>query len=104
MPEREVAVYSADEGQQARNSCPELRIFFLLASHGVLFFYMYGAFINTAKNVALNGQSTMRPFQDGPTAEKKRQPYCMHPDYRIHSASLQIRTTGSAQTGTAFTS
>ena len=36
MPEREVAVCSADEGQQARNSCPELRIFFLLASHGVL--------------------------------------------------------------------
>ena len=28
MPEREVAVCSADEGQQARNSCPELRIFF----------------------------------------------------------------------------
>ena len=25
-----------DEGQQARNSCPELRIFFLLASHGLL--------------------------------------------------------------------
>ena len=36
MPEREVAVCSADEGQQARNSCPELPIFFLLASHGVL--------------------------------------------------------------------
>ena len=30
-------VRSADEGQQARNSCPELRIFFLLASHGTLF-------------------------------------------------------------------
>ena len=28
------------------------------------------AFLNTEKNVALNGQSTMRPFQDGPTAEK----------------------------------
>ena len=37
MPEREVAVCSADEGQQARNSCPELHIFFLLASHGILF-------------------------------------------------------------------
>ena len=36
MPEREVAVCSADEGQQARNSCPELRIFFLLASHGLI--------------------------------------------------------------------
>ena len=24
--------------QQARNSCPELRIFFLLASHGIIFF------------------------------------------------------------------
>ena len=34
MPEREVAVCSADEDQQARNSSPELRIFFLLASHG----------------------------------------------------------------------
>ena len=33
MPEREVAVCFADEG---RNSCPELRIFFLLASHGLL--------------------------------------------------------------------
>ena len=33
MPEREVAVCSTDE---ARKSCPELRIFFLLASHGVL--------------------------------------------------------------------
>ena len=38
MPEREVAVCSADEGQQARNSCPELPIFFLLESHGI--FYM----------------------------------------------------------------
>ena len=37
VPEREVVVCSADEGQQARNSCPELRIFFLLASHGILF-------------------------------------------------------------------
>ena len=27
---------SADEGQQARNSCPELHIFFLLASHGLI--------------------------------------------------------------------
>ena len=37
VPEREVVVCSADEGQQARNSCPELPIFFfLLASHGVL--------------------------------------------------------------------
>ena len=36
MPEREVAVCSADEGQQARNSCPELCIFFLLASHGII--------------------------------------------------------------------
>ena len=36
MPEREVAVCSADEGQQAQNSCPELCIFFLLVSHGVL--------------------------------------------------------------------
>ena len=32
MPEREVVVCSADEGQQARNSCPELHIF--------VFFYM----------------------------------------------------------------
>ena len=36
MPERKVAVCSADEDQQARNRCPELRIFFLLASHGVV--------------------------------------------------------------------
>ena len=36
VPEREVAVCSADEGQQARNSCPELQIFFLLASHGLI--------------------------------------------------------------------
>ena len=36
VPEREVVVCSADEGQQARNSYPELRIFFLLASHGLL--------------------------------------------------------------------
>ena len=34
MPEREVVVCSAVEGQQAQNSCPELLIFFLLASHG----------------------------------------------------------------------
>ena len=38
MPEREIAVCSADEGQQAPNSCPRAPIFFLLASHGV--FYM----------------------------------------------------------------
>ena len=31
MPEREVTVCSADEGQQARSSCPELRIFFSLS-------------------------------------------------------------------------
>ena len=36
MPEREFAVCFADEGLQARNSCPELPIFFLLASHGLL--------------------------------------------------------------------
>ena len=31
-----IHVCSADEGQHARNSCPELRIFFLLASHGLI--------------------------------------------------------------------
>ena len=31
MPEREVGVCSADEAQQARNSCPELHHF----SHGI---------------------------------------------------------------------
>ena len=36
MPEREVAVCSADEGQRGRNRCPDLRIFYLLASHGIL--------------------------------------------------------------------
>ena len=48
MPEREVVVCSADEGQQAR-SCPELRIFYLLESHG--FFYMWYSLkqLHTAK-------------------------------------------------------
>ena len=41
MPEREVAICSADEGQHARNSCPELRFFFLLAPHGLIPSYMY---------------------------------------------------------------
>ena len=45
MPEREVAVCSADEGQQARNSCPELRFFYLLASHGILLHVI--CYINT---------------------------------------------------------
>ena len=35
MPEREVVVCSADDGQQARNSCPELHIFFI----GITWFF-----------------------------------------------------------------
>ena len=50
----------------------------------------------TDKNVALYGQSTMRPLQDGPTTENNRQAYCMYPDYRIQSGPLLIRNTGSA--------
>ena len=41
MPEREVGVCFADEGQQTRNSCPELPIFFLLASHCLLLHALY---------------------------------------------------------------
>ena len=38
MPEREVAVCSAYEGQQARNTCPELRIFFSL---GITWYFLH---------------------------------------------------------------
>ena len=41
MPEREVGVCFADEGQQTRNSCPELPIFFLSASHCLLLHALY---------------------------------------------------------------
>ena len=37
MPEREVVVCSADDGQQARNSCPELHIFFI----GITWFFLH---------------------------------------------------------------
>ena len=43
MPEREVVVCSTDEGQQA---CTELRIFFLLASHGIFYIVNYLGWIN----------------------------------------------------------
>ena len=38
MPEREVEVCSADEGQQAPNSCPELHIFFSL---GIKWYFLH---------------------------------------------------------------
>ena len=41
MPEREVVVCFADEGQQARNSCPELPIFSFLSWHHMVYCYMY---------------------------------------------------------------
>jgi MFS family permease len=46
--------------QQARNSCPELRIFFLLASHGILFMCMLAPLQNTSTRTwpGLGGSDT----------------------------------------------
>ena len=57
MPEREVGVCSADEGQQALNSCPELCIFSL----GITWYYLL-MYIHTLTNFT---KKTTPPFPAG---------------------------------------
>ena len=71
MSEREVAVCSADEGQQARNSCPELHIFFSL---GITWYFLH---VISSLQGCVHGVLTMsttslmfRPNQSDPLVQE----------------------------------